>query len=767
MKSSRSLSPLMTVLALTAATAHGQAPKTAPAPALPNPGQIQNALSQVPGAPPPAQAPVAQNSAQTPAAPPPAGSPPPPPPTGGGGGAPPAPGSPSPLTNPNQPAPASGDPTQNAGGALFDNRLPAIDPSGGLIRFNGQTWNITDNAVFRGRFEKFLNTPEENGDEEKAHRETLSKIIGMLDPSVFNANTVSNAYRLLARAASYRGDSRLSDTIANAIYAVWASKRNQARMEEANRILEEENERIRTNMARRGQIEADSFRAAPTRRAEPGTNSGAAPRQGGGGPPAQPPGAPASPRTEPPPGQTPGQLPPGLPQAPGQPPQQGGGQSQAQIQPPGAPGAPIPTTQELQSNATSFGAARIAGYAEKMVENYVKIRENSLKGGVSELQAKLEYQGLLVQLFLQRRFHHVVIGCRFYRAIFSDGDSKLQLPEQNQALFTKGSGFQATVSTIEALTNELMREAQTSVQAFHRLYEFGELRSGAERLRDALMVGEFMPEVRTVPFERKRRVLSFIQKGSQLQAAIETRDYTLAQELIAGPEGLKALAKDFDATLPNSVIETARNAARLHLAKARNAAVSGDKAGFEASLAEAGKIWPNNPELQEVASKAFAANDQMSQALVELDQLIGQKNFRRIAEDAGRFLAATHNAPAEKQQQLKAILEDFKGIETALLASKELDRLGNPAGAWETLDKIAQKFPDDLQINQSRALYTTRAADFVRTVQTAREHETRSQLPSSLAWYLKAQRLYPKSALAEEAVQRLKQAVMPQTAPTP
>jgi hypothetical protein len=626
-----------------------------------------------------------------------------------------------------------------------------LDPSGGLIRFNGQTWSITDNAVFRSRFEKYLNTPEENGEEEKAHREILSRIIALLDPNVFKASTISDAYRLLAKAAGYPGDSRLSDTISNAIYAVWATKRNQARMAEANRILEEENEILRSNMGRRAQILADgvqrgSRETSSTPRQPAQGASTAPPPQPQAAPPPQP--TPPGAGTNPPP---PGGVPSPNPQSSG-------------ADPAAALAPPLPTADKLQANATSFGAVRIAGLAENLVENSFQMRANSLKGSVSEAQAKLEYQGLLVQLFLQRRFHHVVIGCRFYRAIFSDGDSKLQLPENNQMLFTKGTGLQATVSTIEALTNELMRDAQTSVQAFHRLFEFGELRSASERLRDALLVGEFMPEVRTVPFERKRRVLSFFEKVNRLSSAVQAKDYTLAQELLVGTDGIKSLAKDFDTAVPMAQIETARNAARMHLAKARNAAISGDKASFTAALEEAGKIWPNNPELQEVASKAFAASDQMSQALAELDQLIAQKNFRRIAEEAGRFLAATQTAPAEKQQQLKSILEDFKGIETALMASKELDRLGNAAGAWETLDKIAQKFPDDVQINQSRALYTTKAADFVRTVQNAREHEARSQLPSSLAWYLKAQRLYPKSALAEEAVQRLKTAVLPAAA---
>jgi hypothetical protein len=324
-----------------------------------------------------------------------------------------------------------------------------------------------------------------------------------------------------------------------------------------------------------------------------------------------------------------------------------------------------------------------------------------------------------------------------------------------------GAGLSPTVSTLESLANEAMREVQTSVQSFHSLLGLGELRSATERLRDALLIGEFLPEVRTLPFERKRRVLRFAQKSNELLSALDVKDYTTAAELLNGPGGLRAMAPDFDASKASALIETSRNAARLHLARARNAAIAGDKAVFEAALKEAAAIWPNNPELQEVASKAFSQGDQMAQTLLELEQLLSQKNLRRIAEEPGRFLAATQGASPEKQAQVKKILEDFKTIEAALLAAKEMDRQGNPSGSWESVDKAARTFPDDLQLNQARALYTTKAADFVRTIQSAQEHETRQELATSLAWYLKAQRLYPKSDTAEEAVQRLKALLLP------
>ncbi len=638
-----------------------------------------------------------------------------------------------PADSPRPSEPSSTDPAKNAPGAMFDNQLPALDPSGSMIRFNGQNWNATDNALFRTRFEKYLNTPEETGAEEKAHREILNQIITLLDPNTFKPSTISEAYKLLARAANYPGDSRLSDTIANAVYSVWATKRLKTRLDEANKILEEENRRARYNLGVVSDLKSGTALNQPAKStiSQPNMKGPAAPQTAQAAPPPAPPPPPA-----------PAPAAPALPDAP--------------VAKSLAPTENGPTANEIAAAATSRNAVKIADYAEKLVSTSAAMKANSLKGSVSEMQAKVEYQSLLVQLFLQRRFHHVVIGCRFYRAIFSDGASKLEVPNESQTIFTKGSGLQATVSTIESVTNELMRDVQTGAQAFHRLLDLGELRSAAERLRDILIVGEFMPEVRTLSFERKRKVLGFVEKANQLQAAIEVKDYTLASELMSGPNGLKTIAKDFDATKPNAVIETARNASRLHLAKARNAALSGNKPEFEAAIQEAAKIWPNNPELTELASKAFAQSDQMAQALQELDQLIAQKNFKRIADDAGRFLAATHNAPVEKQSQLKDILNDYKSIEGSLGASKEMDRLGNAAGAWEAIDKVAEKFPDDLQLNQARALYTTKASDFVRSIQTAKEHERRSQAATSLAWYLKAQRLYPNSELADQAVQRLK-----------
>ena len=86
----------------------------------------------------------------------------------------------------------------------------------------------------------------------------------------------------------------------------------------------------------------------------------------------------------------------------------------------------------------------------------------------------------------------------------------------------------------------------------------------------------------------------------------------------------------------------------------------------------------------------------------------------------------------------------------------------NYAGAWESVEKIAGEFPDDTKLSQTRADLTIKASDFVRTLQGAQDLEKKDQVGSSLAWYLKAQKLYPQSDFAKDGVDRLVKKILPQ-----
>ena len=58
------------------------------------------------------------------------------------------------------------------------------------------------------------------------------------------------------------------------------------------------------------------------------------------------------------------------------------------------------------------------------------IEHNKMQIAVAEGQGKFQFQALILQLFVQRRYQHVIIANRFYRALFDDGDQSLESFQQ-------------------------------------------------------------------------------------------------------------------------------------------------------------------------------------------------------------------------------------------------------------------------------------------------------------------------------------------------
>ena len=387
-----------------------------------------------------------------------------------------------------------------------------------------------------------------------------------------------------------------------------------------------------------------------------------------------------------------------------------------------------------------------------------QIKATHLKKELSQIQAKVEFQALILQFFMQRRFQHVLMATRFYRAIFSDGDTKLNVGKDTKDLFEKSAGMPPTVGTLDSMANEAMRDVREGVKAFEFLVSKQELESASKRLGEAVLIGEYVPEIRTLPREKKRQVLEFVQKTNQLISAIDVKDYTLAETVV---KHLEKIAKDFDSSKPMAAIETSKQVASFHLSNARNAALKGDEVTLKAELTEATKLWPRNPELKEMAIKISGHGNIQAQAALDFDQLLGQKNHRQIFEKRVTFISMLA-LDAVRSKQLEGVLKNMQTIETALGTASAMAVQANYAGAWESVEKIAGEFPDDTKLSQTRADLTIKASDFVRTLQGAQDLEKKDQVGSSLAWYLKAQKLYPQSDFAKDGVDRLVKKILPQ-----
>jgi hypothetical protein len=324
-------------------------------------------------------------------------------------------------------------------------------------------------------------------------------------------------------------------------------------------------------------------------------------------------------------------------------------------------------------------------------------------------------------------------------------------------LFEKTTGMPPTVSTVDSMASEVIRDVAEGVDAYNYLIEHDEQDSATKRLSESFLVGEYLPPIRTLSRDKKRASLAYAQKANQLVSAIEVKDYSLAEKLVSEME---ASAKDFDSSKPMAVIQTAKTVAAMHIAKAQNAAVGGDSVTLEKELTEATEIWPRNPQLAEVAGMIFSHGNVQNKALVDLDQLISQKNYRQIFDDRERFSAAVAFDP-KRQEQLRKVLTEMTEIEKAIVRAQEIEKRGDFAGAWESAEDAFGKYPTDSKLNQIRADLTTKAADFVGSLRRAEELEKHHQPGSSLAWFLKAQQQYPNSDFARKGIERLTQEILP------
>ena len=315
-----------------------------------------------------------------------------------------------------------------------------------------------------------------------------------------------------------------------------------------------------------------------------------------------------------------------------------------------------------------------------------------------------------------------------------------------------------TVSVIDSMANEMIRDVNEGVKAFEFLLEKGELQGATMRLQEVFVTGEYMPSVRLVPRAKKRQCLEFAQKSYQLISLIDVRDFARADTIV---KDLKKIASDFDDSKPAQAIADARGRQRAFLAKAREALLNNDVATRDQALKEAYAAWPNSPEYNEATDKMYNQGDVVQRTLLEFDQLRSQRNFRQIWADKGRFLFATGLDPSRKEA-LEKVLNDMQTIEAAVVRAEAESRQGSYAGAWETLERAWVQYPDDAKLNQLRADMTTRASEFVKIIRNAEELEKREQFGGSLAHYLKAQKLYPASEFARDGVSRLVKQVLPE-----
>ena len=387
------------------------------------------------------------------------------------------------------------------------------------------------------------------------------------------------------------------------------------------------------------------------------------------------------------------------------------------------------------------------------------------KSELNMLQAKIEYQALLAQLFIQRRFEHVIIGTRFYNLIFQDGSSKMHLKKDSDVnkFFTEGLGVEPTVTGLDSAANEAMRKAKSLVKGFQNHLEYNELHSASKRLTEAYAIGEFLPVLQTVPAPERRIVLEYVRSGNDLIKAMDVRDYTQAKIILGA---LKKRSSDFDSTKAEGAIAAFTRASNGHIRSAQIALINGDQESFQEELKKATQVWPTNPKLDEIDRRLdlMLEDGNIAKTLLDdFDRLLSEDNFREIFDRRFEFVPVVKDDPSRKDA-IEQIVRNITRINGTISLAEVSSKNGNNFAAWEALAELRDEFPKDPELLQRLEKLSSKVADFTVALSRAREFEHNDLNPqtgSALSWYMQAKSIYPSSVHAQAGIERLSKRIMP------
>ncbi len=399
----------------------------------------------------------------------------------------------------------------------------------------------------------------------------------------------------------------------------------------------------------------------------------------------------------------------------------------------------------------------IAQNTAKIAENKAAQTKNAAANEAALLAAKVNYQSLLMNFLLQRRFDHAVIGARTYRHLFRDGDTKLNLKEDSDAnkLFTGVGGMSPTVSSIDALASNARRDVDRNIEAVLGLLAQNKLADATQHLIEAVAIGEYMQSVTTFPADARQRIAKYWDLRKKTLTALNARDYGTVESLA---DQMKEMDADFDDSMLRSYSAGKKRQSDLAIRNAMKALQAGNEEEFNKQITEAGIIWPRNPNLEKGA-ETLAKLDSQEPAKAEFKQLLKDREYRRIAENQDKFqVVAIDPELRDDYKEVITLVSTIDVMLKELAQAAESDKVMGPCMAYEKLlarEDADSRYAEDDKFRDALNGYAVRAHNFVQLLKDAKDSEARREYGSALSCYYRAQNIYPASVLAKEGADRV------------
>ncbi|MEI6032793.1 MAG: hypothetical protein WCS65_00765 [Verrucomicrobiae bacterium] len=184
-----------------------------------------------------------------------------------------------------------------------------------------------------------------------------------------------------------------------------------------------------------------------------------------------------------------------------------------------------------------------------------------------------------------------------------------------------------------------------------------------------------------------------------------------------------------------------------------------DETGAAKRLAETFLAGEHSPEVcllpRDTRQRVLKARKNHTEALAgKSSGAIGAADGKELAPGAIPVRVPEKTAAAE-------VRDDRAPAGAAILRAQEIGKRGDFAGAWESAESASRQLPSDDGLNLILESFAAKVPDFVRAIKQAEEKGR--EPASALAWYLKAQRIYPASDFARRGIERISVQILPGT----
>jgi len=405
--------------------------------------------------------------------------------------------------------------------------------------------------------------------------------------------------------------------------------------------------------------------------------------------------------------------------------------------------------------------------------NALDDEKKSLSHLVTAEIRKLQFQQFIIELAVQQRYIHSLIACGFYRNSFAGGDMKVSedaypaghsskadspAPSQGgeQETSTSPDGGAAalpvaapasaipatelpvisTITGLEAFLLNRIRDTMKERQSIDNMLTEGQVSAAESVLRKMMLTAKYQPELQTLPYADRQKILRSGQNVKKLSDALNSRDYA---EILRLADEMEENGTDTGASdLKVFAAEHPRKA--LHWAKQAELALkTGDRKSAQSLMEAAVRRAPLDSAVSEKINQLQGDALDNTDLAEDLQGIIDKQDYQAAFVRMNEFAPlVANNDKAELRSQYEQLVEKEKTLRKALETCDTLERRGNYPEAWIALCALEAPMASDSRVNLRKSQLAGKSSRFVSSYTNGAESEQSGKHALALAWYLSA-----------------------------